>query len=144
MSYNVIIRSFSNGSITFDATAAGVRIESGSADGPIVKDRIEENDAGAIIDLDGTGVAGLTPPRVKQSFRFVAANPAAHTQYNNLMALKGHYGTFTGGIPGASGETVKDAPARLMKVEGVWRGRHQAGKASYMVIDAEWQLEDFF
>lgn len=144
MSYNVKIKTFSDGSISFDATAAGVHIEHGSAGGPEVIDHIERNDAGAIIDLDGTGAAGLVPPRVKQSFRFVAANPAAHTQYNNLIALAGHYGTFTGVIPTASGETTKTAPARLMEVRGDWKGRHATGQASYMVIDAEWQLEGFF
>ncbi len=144
MTYNVKIKTFSNGSITFDATAAGVHIESGSAGGPEVIDHIETNDAGAIVDLDGTAAAGLKPPRVKQSLRFVAANPAAHTQYNNLINLKGQYGTFTGVIPTASGETTKTAPARLMEVDGNWRGRHKTGQSSYMVIDAEWQLEDFF
>lgn len=144
MSYNVKVKTFSNGSITFDATAAGVYQESGSADGPEVIDHIERNDAGAIIDLDGTGVAGLAPPRIKFSFRFLASNPAGHTQYNNLIALKGHYGTFTGVIPTAAGETTKSAPARLMAVEATWRGRHKTGQQSFMVVDAEWQLEGFF
>lgn len=144
MSYNVKIKTFTNGAITFDATAAGVYQESGSADGPEVIERIERNDAGAIIDLDGTGAAGLAPPRIKFSLRFLASNPAGHTQYNNLVALKGHYGTFTGVIPGAASETTKTAPARLMKVEGVWRGRHKIGQQSYMVAEVEWQLEGFF
>ena len=144
MSYNVRVKTFSDGSITFDATAAGVHVESGSADGPEVIGRIERNDAGAIIDLDGSGAAALAPPLVKQSLRFVAANPAAHAQYNNLVALKGKYGTFSGVIPTASGETTKTAYARLMSVEGSWRGAHATGRKSYMVIEAEWQLEDFF
>lgn len=144
MSYNVKIRTFTNGAITFDATAAGVYQESGSADGPEVIERIERNDAGAIIDLDGTGAAGLAPPRIKFSLRFLASNPGGHTQYNNLVALKGHYGTFTGAIPGAASETTKTAFARLMKVEATWRGRHKVGQQSYMVADVEWQLEGFF
>ena len=144
MSYNVKVKTFSDGSTTFDATAAGVHITDGSADGPEVISRIETNDAGAIVDLDGTGAAALRPPLIKQSLRFVAANPAAHTQYNNLIALKGKYGTFTGVIPTAGGETTKTAAARLVDVRGNWRGRHKTGQASYMVIEAEWQLEALF
>lgn len=144
MSYNVKIKTFTNGSITFDATAAGVYQESGSADGPVVIDHIERNDAGAIVDLDGTGVAGLAPPRIKYSLRFLAAHPAGHTQYNNLIALKGHYGTFVGVIPTAAGETTKTAYARLMDVKATWRGRHKTGQQSYMMAEAEWQLEAFF
>lgn len=144
MSYNVKVKTFSDGSITFDATAAGVWQESGSADGPEVMARIERNDAGAIVDLDGTGPAALVPPRIKYSFRFLAANPAGHTQYNNLIALKGKYGTFTGAIPTANGETARTAAARLLDVKATWRGRHKTGQQSYMVAEAEWQLEDLF
>lgn len=144
MSYNVRVKTFSDGSVTFDATAAGVHIADSPVDGPEVIERIKTNDAGAIIDLDGTGHAALKPPRVKQALRFTAANPAAHTQYNNLIALNGHYGTFVGVIPTATGETTKTAPARLVEVSGNWRGRHKTGQPSFMVLEAVWQLEDFF
>jgi hypothetical protein len=54
---------------------------------------------GTIIDLDGTGAATLVPPIVEQNLIFTGAHPDAHTQYKNLMTLKGKHGTFNGWIP---------------------------------------------
>ena len=144
MSYNVIIRSFSNGSITFDATAAGVKIESGSADGPIVKDRIEENDAGAIIDLDGTGPATLAPPLMTFNLIFSAAYPSAHAQFNNLEALKGKHVTFTGRTPTAVAYLTQVAPARVMDVRGNWRPPFKAGTQSLIAVAVDIQLKELF
>jgi hypothetical protein len=63
MTYNIRVATFTDGSTTFTATPAnGVNVKSGSADGPRVITHMVENDAGTIIDLDGTGAATLVPP----------------------------------------------------------------------------------
>lgn len=101
--WNVQISSFvaNTGGTTFNAEATGVRVEpSGNVGGPGVIFRSITNQAGAIVDQDGTADADLTPPRLTFNFRFVADNPAGHTQYQNLIALKGRYGTFNGKVFG--------------------------------------------
>lgn len=66
--YNGYVRTFSNGVTTFDASDAGVHQKGGSADGPKVVTHLVENDAGALVDLDGTGMATLVPGQVKINF----------------------------------------------------------------------------
>lgn len=144
MSYNVRVKSFSDGSTTFDAAASGVYVKSGSAGGPQVLARMPVNDAGAIVDLDGTGAAALMPPVIEQSIIFVAAHPDGHTQYKNLIALLGRHGTFIGHVPGASTNTVKTAAARLMEVDANWDGAHRIGAESWLAVKAKWQLKGFF
>jgi len=143
MSYNFRVKSFSDGSTTFDGSAAGVNAKTGSADGPTVIPRMVANDAGAIIDLDGTGPATLVPPIVTASYISVAANPDAHAQYKNLMALKGKHGTLTGHIPGASANVTKTVAARLIEVTANWDGAHRIGKSSWLAFTAKWQLKGF-
>lgn len=140
--YNGYVRTFSNGATTFDAINAGCHQKGGSADGPKVIARMTENDAGAIIDLDGTGPAALAPGVVKIHFIFVAANPNAHSQYQNLVKLKGAHGTLTMGLGRASDVIVYSAPARLIEVTGEWEGANRYGVQSWLPITAIWQLKD--
>jgi hypothetical protein len=109
-----------------------------------VINRMVENDAGAIIDLDGTGAASLVPPLIETNFIFSGDDPGDHAQYTNLIALKGKHGTLTAVIPGAVGYTTKTAPARLIDVTGTWEGTHQPGVANWLAVKAVWQLKDFF
>ena len=141
--YQLRVASFTDGTTTFNATEPGVYVKDGGAEGPTVINRIEHNDAGTIIDLDGTGAAALVPPIVTQNIVFKAASPGAQTQYVNLIKLKGKHGTFGGHIPGASGNAVVTAPARLIEVTGNWQPPHKVGTESMMVLTAKWQLKDF-
>lgn len=143
--YNFLINVFDDGETVFDAEAADVRVEApATVGGPDVETHIVTNDAGAIIDLDGTGPATIIPPKVTFKFRFIAATPSAHSQYNNLMAMKGHHGTIIGKLhgPGISEDWVT-APARLIEVDGNARGLNMHGKQSVLVVTATWQLKDF-
>lgn len=141
--YNGVVRTFSNGVTTFDTVNTGVHVKSGSAGGPEVVHHMVRNDAGAIIDLDGTGPATVVPPVVEQTFIFNGAHPNAHTQLQNLVKLKGAHGTLTMGVGRASDTVIYSAPARLIEVEGDWEGANRYGVASWIVISAKWQLKDF-
>ena len=142
--YNVQISAFEDGSTVFDAEATGVRIEpANTIGGPDVLLRMEANQAGAIIDLDGTGVAALVPPILTFNFRFVGASPANHAQYVNLIALKGHHGTFYGKLWSVGSSAVYTAPARLIEVTGNARGFQRNATESFLVVTAKWQLKGF-
>lgn len=145
MTYNIQIASFAvSGGVTFNAEASGVRVEpANTIGGPDAIIRMSENQAGAIIDLDGTNAADLRPPQLTFNFRFVASNPGGHTQYNNLIDLKGKHGTLSGKIHGASASTTLTAPARLIDVTGNARGWQRIGMRSVLVVTAVWQLKDF-
>lgn len=143
MSYTLRIASFSDGSTTFDATAAGVSVKDGPAEGPAVITHLATNDAGAIIDLDGTGPATLVPPLMTFNLIFDAANPAAHAQFNNLVALKGKHGTFTGRLPGASSNSTSSAAARLVEIRGTWQPPFKIGTFSRLVVAVDFQLKGF-
>ena len=144
MSYNVRVTGFTNGTTTFSGNSGGAHAKSGTIDGPKVINRMVENDAGAIIDLDGTGAAALVPPIIETNFIFSGDDPGDHAQYTNLITLKGKHGTLTAVIPGAVGYTTKTAPARLIEVTGEWEGTHLPGIANWLAIKAVWQLKDFF
>ena len=144
MSYNVRVTGFTNGTTTFSGNSGGAHAKSGTIDGPKVINRMVENDAGAIIDLDGTGAAALVPPIIETNFIFSGDDPGDHAQYTNLITLKGKHGTLTAVIPGAVGYTTKTAPARLIDVTGTWEGTHQPGVANWLAVKAVWQLKDFF
>jgi hypothetical protein len=142
---------FTDGSTTFsivffgESSSLPVRVEpSANIGGPDVLVRIQANDAGAIIDLDGTGAASLVPQKLSFTFRFTAANPAAHTQYDNLIALKGKHGTLSGRVYGSSGRTTYTAPARLIEITGNAEGMQYLNKPSYLIATATWQLKDFW
>jgi len=141
--YNGYVRTFSNGVTTFDASDAGVHQKGGSADGPKVVTHLVENDAGALVDLDGTGMATLVPGQVKINFLFTGANPNAHTQYQNLIKLKGAHGTLTMGVGRAADVMVYSAAARLIEVTGDWEGANRYGVTSWLPVTATWQLKDF-
>ncbi len=141
--YNLRIRSFSDGNTTFMAEG-DVNTKRTSADGPRVISHMTENEAGAIIDLDGTGPATLVPPLVTADFIFVGANPAAHTQYANLVALTGLHGTLTGILPGISANQLVTAPARLIEVKAVADGAQRIGTTSWLPVTATWQLKGFW
>ena len=144
MTYNIRVATFTNGATTFTATQAnGVSVKDGSADGPKVVTHMVENDAGTIIDLDGTGPAVLVPPVVEQNLIFTADHPDAHHQYKNLMDLKGEHGTFNGWIPNDVGNRVVSVPARLIEVTGNWQPPHKAGTRSWLAIKAVWQFKGF-
>ncbi len=143
MSYALRIASLTDGSTTFDATAAGVSVKDGSADGPGVVTHIVTNDAGTIIDLDGTGPATLVPPLLTYNLIFDAANPAAQVQYQNLVALKGKHVTFTGRLPGAGSYSTSTAAARVMDVRGNWQPPFKIGTASRIPIAVDIQLKAF-
>lgn len=144
MTYNIRVATFTDGVTTFTATPAnGVNVKSGSADGPRVITHMVENDAGTIIDLDGTGAATLVPPIVEQNLIFTGNHPDAHTQYKNLMTLKGKHGTFNGWIPNDAGNRVVSVAARLIEVTGNWEGSHKAGTANWLAVKAVWQLKGF-
>lgn len=140
--YNGTVRTFSNGATTFDAINAGVHQKGGNADGPQVVAHIVENDAGALVDLDGTGSATLVPGQVTANFIFVGAHPNAHTQYQNLVKLKGEHGTLTMGVGRASDTIIYSAPARLIEVTGNWEGANRYGESSWLPVSATWQLKD--
>ena len=140
--YNGYVRTFSNGATTFDAINAGVHQKGGGADGPEVAHHMMRNDAGAIIDLDGTGAAVLVPGLVKINFIFVADAPNGHTQYQNLIKLKGAHGTLTMGLGRTSDTLVYSAPARLIEVTGSWEGANRYGTQSWLTASATWQLKD--
>ncbi len=69
--YNLRVRSFSDGNTTFTAEGA-VHTKRTSADGPRVISHMTENEAGAIIDLDGTG------PKVSHNSRACKRAPNCH------------------------------------------------------------------
>ncbi|MBX7254431.1 MAG: hypothetical protein K1X50_20795 [Candidatus Promineofilum sp.] len=140
--YNGYVRTFSNGTTTFDATDTGVHQKGGNADGPKVVAHIAENDAGALVDLDGTGAATLVPGQVKINFIFTAANPNGHTQYQNLVKLKGAHGTLTMGVGRTGDVLVYSAPARLIEVTSNWEGANRYGVQSWLPVSAIWQLKD--
>jgi len=144
MSYQGRVSIFTDGSTTFTDATGGVHTKSGTIDGPRVINRMVENDAGAIIDLDGTGAASLVPPIIEQNYIFAGDHPGDMAQYVNLMALKGKHGTLTAVIPGAVGYTTKTAPARLIEVTGQWEGAYRPGVAVWLAVKATWQLKDFF
>lgn len=142
--YNVQINIFSDGSTVFDAQDTGVHVEpANTIGGPDVLLRMEENQAGAIIDLDGTGAAALVPPILTFNFRFVATSPAGHTQYQNLVNLKGKHGTFYGRLYSLGSYATYTAPARLIEVTGYARGFQKNAAESFLVVTAKWQLKDF-
>lgn len=143
MTYQIRPVSMTDGSTTFDATAAGVHVKDGPAQGPDVVTHIERNDAGALIDLDGTGPATLVPPLMTFNFLFTAAHPAAHAQYENLEKLKGKHVTFTGHTPTQSAYLTRIAPARVMDVRGTWRPPFKAGTASTIAVAVDIQLKGF-
>ncbi len=140
--YNGTVRTFSNGTTTFDAVNPGVHQKGGNADGPKVVAHIVENDAGALVDLDGTGAATLVPGQVKIDFIFAASNPNGHTQYQNLVKLKGEHGTLTMGVGRASDTLVYSAAARLIEVTGNWEGANRYGVDSWLPVTATWQLKE--
>lgn len=144
MTYQVTLTSLTDGSTTFDATAAGVHVKDGPAQGPDVKTHLEINDAGAIIDLDGTGPATLAPPLMTFNLIFSAAYPSAHAQFNNLEALKGKHVTFTGRTPTAVAYLTQVAPARVMDVRGNWRPPFKAGTQSLIAVAVDIQLKELF
>jgi hypothetical protein len=141
VSYNFRITSFTDGVTTFDATAAGVESKDGDARGPEAMTRIAFNDAGAIVDLDGTGNGAVRPPVVEHNFIFTADHPDGHAQYKNLLKLINHHGTLSVRIPNASSSTVKTVAARLISVEGRWQPPHKAATRSWLPITAKWQLK---
>jgi len=137
--------SFTDGTTTFSAAIGGnVHVKDGSAGGPEVRTHMAENDAGAIIDLDGTGPATLVPPLVEQNLIFTGNHPYANDQYKNLMRLKGKHGTFHGYIPSTAGaNVVVTVPARLVEVTGNWQPPHRSGTPSMMTLRAVWRFKDF-
>lgn len=142
MTYNIRVVTFTDGATTFTTAATGVSVKDGSADGPRIIHHMVENDAGAIIDLDGTGMATRVPPLVEQNLIFRADHPDGHTQYKNLMSLKGAHGTFTGYIPQASGNRSVSVPARLVDVVGNWQPPHTPGVSSWLAVKAVWQFKE--
>lgn len=140
--YNGTIGTFSNGAVTFDAVNAGCHQKGGNADGPKVVTHMVENDAGAIIDLDGTGAATLVPPIIEANFIFNGAHPNAHTQYQNLVKLKGAHGTLTMRVGRSSDTIIYSAPARLVDVTGDWEGANRYGTQNWLPITVTWQLKD--
>ncbi len=143
MTYQVTLTSLTDGSTTFNAEAAGVHVKDGPAQGPDVVTHIERNEAGALIDLDGTGAATLVPPLMTFNLIFSAAYPSAHAQFNNLEALKGKHVTFTGRTPTSSSYLTQVAPARVMDVRGNWRPPFKAGTQSMIAVAVDIQLKDF-
>lgn len=143
--YNIQLYQFTDGATTFTATSAnGVYVEpSPNVGGPDVLARMETNAAGAIIDLDGTAPAALIPPKLTFNMRFVASYPNNHTQYENLIALKGHHGTLTGRVPGVGYYPEFTVAARLIEVEGSARGYQRLNTESFLVVRAVWQLKGF-
>lgn len=139
--YNGYVRSFSNGVTTFDTVNVGVSVKGGKLDGPEVVAHMERNDAGAIIDLDGTGPATLVPPIWEQSYIFSGSYPDNNPQYKNLIKLKGEHGTLTIAIPRASDVQLLTATARLIEVTGAWDGANRMGTTSWFPITARWQLK---
>lgn len=148
--YQCLFKSFTDGSTTFTVLYTGqaaplpVRVDaSPNLGGPDVLIRMATNDAGAIIDLDGTSAAALMPPQLTFTFRFVNTAPDAHTQYDNLIALKGKHGTFTGWVHSVDDHASFTAPARLIDVNGAAQGIQYMGAPSYFIVNATWQLKDF-
>jgi hypothetical protein len=147
--YDIKIYRFSDGATTFEVSAdpdarPGVFIKDGTADAPRVVTHIVENDAGAIVDLDGTGPATLVPPEITMNFIFIAAHPAAQAQYANLVALTGKHGTLTGKIPGPTDSQLVTAPARLISVKGKIDGAHRVATENWLPVTAVWQLKGFW
>lgn len=142
MTYNLRVRTFVAGGVTFETGAAqGCYVTGGSADGPGMVNRMVELPTGAIHDLDGTSDAARVPPVVWQELVFRAGNPAGHTQYKNLVGMVGRHGTLTMGAPGAAGETPVSVVARLLPLRGSWEAPYRVGEANELVIRAEWQLK---
>lgn len=143
--YNIQLYQFGDGTTMFTALRAnGVYVEpSATIGGPDVMVRIETNTAGAIIDLDGTAPAALIPPRLTFNMRFVATYPSTHTEYENLITLKGKHGTLRGRVYTAGGYTEYTVAARLVEVEGSARGFQRQGTESFLVAKAVWQLKGF-
>ena len=142
--YHVRITSFTDGATTFTGNTINVHAKSGSADGPKVVAHMAENDAGAIIDLDGTGAATLVPPIIEANFIFNGAHPNDNPQLTNLYALKGRHGTLAGVIPGASSYVNVNAPARLIDIVSTWDGAYRAGAQAWIAVKVVWQLKGFF
>lgn len=142
MSYNFRVKTFVTAAGTFTVGAAqGCYVEQGSADGPVVVNRMTVLGTGAIHDMDGTGEAALVPPVVWQDIVFQGANPGAHTQYNNLMTVKGWYGILTVEVAGASAQVAQAVAARLVKVEGSWEAPWAVGRFNTLTVRAHWQLK---
>lgn len=141
--YNALLYSLSDGSITFDATAASVRqLSPKDITGPKVQQRYEETQFGAVVDLDGTADSDLTPPLMVREFRFTASNPYAQTQFHNCLKLKGHYVTSTWRVPSVSTYTIYTAPARLVEVTASEQGKVKLNTPSYIIARLEIQLND--
>ena len=139
---NAKVQRFTVTGVLFEASAAqGCYVESGSADAAAVVDRMEVLPTGAILDVDGTADAALTPQVVWQDFVFQAAHPNAHTQYKNLVACVGKHGTLTLETPAAVGVVTVTVPARLKVVRGRWDAPYRSGERNTLVIRAEWQLK---
>lgn len=142
--YHVRITSFTDGATTFTGNTTNVHAKSGSADGPEVVHHMVRNDAGAIIDLDGTGAATLVPPIIEANFIFNGAHPNDNPQLTNLYALKGKHGTLAGVIPEASSYINVNAPARLIEIQSTWDGAYRAGAQAWIAVKVVWQLKGFF
>ena len=143
--YNIQLYQFGDGTTMFTALRAnGVYVEpSATIGGPDVMVRIETNTAGAVIDLDGTAPAALIPPRLTFNMRFVATYPNNHTEYENLIALKGKHGTLRGRVGGVGYYPEFTVAARLVEVEGSARGVQLMNTESFLVVKAVWQLKGF-
>lgn len=141
--YNGYIRTFSNGVTTFDTANPGVHQKTGSVNGPTPIPHIVTNEAGAIIDLDGTGPAPVAPGLVTAEFIFTASNPNGHTQYQNLVKLLGAHGTLTMGVGQAASVLVLTVAARLIEMTGSWQGANRLGTESWLTpVRVTWQLKE--
>lgn len=143
-SYNVLLYSLTDGSITFSATAGSVRQRAPqNITGPIVQGRIEQTQFGALVDLDGTGDADLTPPLVEPTLTFAASSPYAQTQYKYLVDLLGKFVTSTWRVGFTDSYVTYTAPARLLGVVANEQARAESGRTSYIIATASIQLLDF-
>lgn len=139
---NAKVQRFTTTGIVFEASAGqGCYVEGGSADAAAVVERMEVLPTGAILDVDGTADAALTPQVVWQDFVFQAAHPNAHTQYKNLVSCVGRHGTLTLETPAATGVVTATVAARLMRVTGSWDAPYRVGERNTLLIRAEWQLK---
>jgi hypothetical protein len=143
MSWNVKVATFVVGATTFNAEAAGVGVEGGSAAGPRLAKRIEVTPWGAVHDMDGTDDGKLIWPQVWNDFVFYSATSAQHTQYENLMALVGKHGTLTVKIRTASTTIVKTATARQMPVpeDAQWTAPFVTNAPNWLMVRGVWQLK---
>lgn len=139
---NAKVQKFVTAGVTFEASGAqGCYVEAGSADSAGVVDRMDVLPTGAILDLDGTADAALTPGVVWQRFVFVAAHPNGHVQYKNLLACVGKHGVLTLETPAATGVVTVTVAARLRPLQGSWEAPYRVGERNTLVIRAEWQLK---